>query len=129
MSELVLDTSAVLALLNDEMGGTAVADALERERCLMSSVNVAEVASHLAARGVPDATVVKILLSLNLIMAEFDFGTACRCGALRPMTRPLGLSLGDRACLALALERGCPVLTADRAWAKLDLGVDIRVIR
>jgi PIN domain nuclease of toxin-antitoxin system len=129
VSELVLDTSAVLALLNEESGGTAVAEALERDACLMSCVNVAEVAARLGDRSIPEAVVAEIILSLNLSMVEFDFGTACQCGALRPMTRSLGLSLGDRACLALALERGCPALTADRAWAKLGIGVDIRVIR
>jgi PIN domain nuclease of toxin-antitoxin system len=95
----------------------------------MSCVNVAEVAARLGDRSIPEAVVAEIMLSLNLAMVEFDFDTACRCGALRPTTRSLGLSLGDRACLALALGRGCPVLTADRAWAKLDIGVDIRVIR
>ncbi len=129
MSELVLDTSAVLALLNDETGAAAVAEVLERDTCIMSSVNVAEVAARLADRGIPEAVVTEIMHSLNLSMVEFGFGTACRCGALRPATRSLGLSLGDRACLSLALERGRSVLTADRAWVGLDLGVDIRVIR
>jgi ribonuclease VapC len=129
VSEWVLDTSAVLALLNDEIGGAAVAEALECSACLISCVNVAETMSRFAERGIPEAVAAQIVLGLNLIMVEFGFEMARRCGALRPTTRSLGLSLGDRACLALALERGCPVLTADRAWAKLDLGVDIRVIR
>jgi len=48
---------------------------------------------------------------------------------LRPLTKPLGLSLGDRTCLALAIDRECPVMTADRNWAKLNIGVPIQLIR
>jgi PIN domain nuclease of toxin-antitoxin system len=129
VSEVVLDTSAVLALLNDEVGGVTVAKALERDACLMSCVNVAEVVGRFAQRGLPEVEAKRIMLSLNLDVVALDFRAACRCGALRPATRPLGLSLGDRACLTLALERGSGVLTADRAWAELDLGVEIRVIR
>jgi len=129
VSELVLDASAVLALLNGEADSAAVAEVLERDACLMSCVNVAEVAARLADRGVPEAVVAEIMHSLNLSAVEFGFGAACRCGALRLATRSLDLSLGDRACLSLAPERGCPVLTADRAWAGLDLGMDTRVIR
>jgi ribonuclease VapC len=129
VNELVLDTSAVLALLNREPGGAVVAEALERGACLISSVNVAETVARLVERGIPDALAAEVLLELNLAPVEFDFATACRCGALRPATRALGLSLGDRACLALALERSRPVLTADRAWTQLDLGMDIRLIR
>lgn len=129
MNERVLDTSAVLALLNQESGAETVAEALEREACLMSAVNVAETVARLVERGVPEAAAVTILLGLKLSTVDFGFATACRAGALRPATRALGLSLGDRACLALALERGCPAMTADRAWAGLDLGLDIHVIR
>jgi ribonuclease VapC len=129
MSELVLDASAVLALLNQEPGAGAVAEALERDACLMSTVNVAETVARLVERGVPEAAAVTILLGLKLSTVNFDFATACRSGALRPATRAFGLSLGDRACLALARERACPAMTADRAWAGLDLGIEVRVIR
>jgi PIN domain nuclease of toxin-antitoxin system len=54
---------------------------------------------------------------------------ARQTGALRPATKALGLSLGDRACLALARRERLPILTADRSWAKLDLGIPIKVMR
>lgn len=62
-------------------------------------------------------------------MAPFDTDLALRAALLRNSTRPYGLSLGDRACLALARREGLPVLTADRSWAKLDVGVEVVLIR
>ena len=96
---------------------------------LIRCVTVAEVAARFAERRVPEAVVAKSMLALNVVMVELDFRTACRCGTLRPGTRSFALSLGNRACLALALELGCAALTADHVRAGLDIGLDIRVIR
>ena len=65
----------------------------------------------------------------GLAIRPFDESLAVEAGFLRPATRQYGLSLGDRACLALALRERIPVVTADRAWSQLDLGIDIQVIR
>jgi PIN domain nuclease of toxin-antitoxin system len=72
---------------------------------------------------------VKNLVALPVEFVDFDFALAAIAGRLRAATRSLGLSLGDRACLALAIERNCPVMTADRSWAKLNLGIPIQLVR
>jgi PIN domain nuclease of toxin-antitoxin system len=66
---------------------------------------------------------------LGLSFIELDPPQARAIAALRPLTRPLGLSLGDRACLALAQQLRRPALTAERSWARLDVGVEVRLIR
>ena len=66
---------------------------------------------------------------LNLRVVAFDEPQARAAARLRFLTRHIGLSLGDRACLALGDRLGCPVVTADRVWASLDVGVAIVVIR
>ncbi|MFZ1106612.1 MAG: PIN domain-containing protein [Hyphomicrobiaceae bacterium] len=70
-----------------------------------------------------------IVYRYRLAIVPFDEELARQTGALRPATRSLGLSLGDRACLALAQRERLPVLTADRSWAKLDLGIAITMVR
>ena len=129
MNRWILDASALLTLLNQELGSAVVAEALERDECCISTVNIAEVVTWLAQKSVPEAEARYVLRKLNLATVEFGFDAACRCGALRPATQALGLSLGDRACLATAQPEKIPVLTADRAWANLDLGLDIHIIR
>ncbi len=126
MSSVVLDASAVLAFLQREPGGV-VAEHLSA--AVISAVNVAEVASRLSDRGVPDGGAREAISALCLEIAAFDHDLAYASAALRPATRRLGLSLGDRACLALAKREGLPALTADRAWASLDMGVEIRLVR
>ena len=64
-----------------------------------------------------------------LEVVPFDEDLARQTGALRPVTKSLGLSLGDRACLALAQRERLPIVTADKSWAKLDLGIAIKVVR
>jgi PIN domain nuclease of toxin-antitoxin system len=125
----MLDASAVLALLHAESGADAVYQAMTSGQCGISSVNLAEVAARLSDRGVPPEVVQESLASLGLETLDFRLPHALRSGTLRSMTRASGLSLGDRACLATAEIEGAGVLTADRAWAALDLGLDIRVIR
>lgn len=127
MAEVVLDASAVLALLRGEPGADAVAAWVGRAR--ISAVNWAEVVGQLARAGVAREDVALALDALRLEVVPLDAGLADEVGWLDPRTRPRGLSLGDRACIALARRDGLPALTADRAWLGLDVGVEVRVIR
>jgi ribonuclease VapC len=127
MNEVVLDASALLALLNSEPGSATVAAAFPR--VAIGAVNLSEVVSKLVERGMPAEAVRAILEDLDLDVHPFDAESAYATGALRTATRQLGLSLGDRACLALGQRLDRPVLTTDGAWKSLDVGVTIRPIR
>jgi PIN domain nuclease of toxin-antitoxin system len=96
---------------------------------LVSAINAAEVAAKLNERGMEAESVRAWIEGFKFTVMPFDSMAAYATGRLRMPTRRLGLSLGDRACLALALKEDVPVLTADRAWRELDLGIEIRVIR
>ena len=124
----LLDASALLAYLQRELGFEAVREAL-REGAAISAVNLAEVAGKLKARGKDPERIVRRLLAMGLEVLPFTLEEAVEAGALDPLTRPLGLSLGARACLAAGRVRGLAVLTADRTWAGVDLGVPVEVIR
>lgn len=123
----VIDASALLALLQDEPGGGRVAEVLPD--AVISAVNIAEVVTKLCDKGFqPDqARETLEMLSLNII--DFDLPQAVAVGALRRTTRAFGLSLGDRACLALAARSGGPAMTTDGIWAKLEIGVTVELIR
>lgn len=125
--DCVLDASAVLAVIRGESGAEMVE--VQLARALISAVNFAEVISRLSDLGVPNAVAVSSVMELGAEVAIFDDLAAVSVGALRVKTRIRGLSLGDRACLALALSAGLPALTADRVWAELDLGVEVVLIR
>ncbi|HEX6000817.1 MAG TPA: type II toxin-antitoxin system VapC family toxin [Hyphomicrobiaceae bacterium] len=127
MASAILDASALLAHIGGEPGADGL-DALAGE-ALISAVNLAEVLAKLSERGLSQRDADGIVYRYRLEVIPFDEELARQTGALRPATRSLGLSLGDRACLALAQRERLPVLTADRSWAKLDLGVAIRVVR
>jgi len=127
VSKIVVDSSALLARLHREPGAEVVAPYLSA--ALVSAVNLAEVGARLADGGMPEKVARQAIESLGVSVAPFDEDLAYASAALRLATRRRGLSLGDRACLALALERSLPVLTADRAWAELDIGVEVRLIR
>jgi PIN domain nuclease of toxin-antitoxin system len=127
MTEVVLDSSAILAQLQGEMGGDLVAGYMPE--AFLSAVNLAEVAQKLVNDGATDQGVRDTLADLPCDVVDFDRPMAMRVGILRRTTRERGLSLGDRACLALAERLGLPVLTADRAWADLDLGIEVVLIR
>ena len=124
---VVLDASAVLALVNSEPGADVVGAVVSK--AAMSSVNLSEVVAKLAVGGMPEEAIREVLEELNLEITPFDSEQAYKAGLLRPLTRPIGLSLGDRACIALGISLGCDVLTADRSWAGLDLGVGVKLIR
>ena len=95
----------------------------------MLSVNLAEVATFFTNGGAPIGEVRDILNDLHLAIIPFDDELAYDSAGLRPATKHAGLSLGDRACLALAKRESLPALTADRAWSGLDIGVEVRLIR
>lgn len=123
----VLDSSALLALLLDEPGWPLVSEMLRS--AIISSVNFSEIVSRLQDRGFSDSQIDLVLRPLPLAVVAFSKEQAVAAGQLRRSTRSAGLSLGDRACLALALETGGVAITADRAWTGLDIGVDVRLIR
>ena len=124
----LLDASALLAYLQREPGFEAVREAL-REGAAISAVNLAEVAGKLKVRGKDQERIVRRLLAMGLEVLPLTLEEALEAGALDPLTRPLGLSLGDRACLAAGKVRGLAVLTADRTWAGVVPGVDVVVVR
>lgn len=125
---MLLDASALLALLQAEVGWEKVADAL-REGGVISAVNLAEVAAKLSDHGVPEVEGEGLLTSLGLMVVPFDEGLAYQTGRLRRKTSSAGLSLADRACLALAQRDGLGVLTADHAWTGLVADVEVSVLR
>lgn len=126
MPRAVLDASALLAVLYREPGSVVV----ERyfTQAVVSSVNLSEVAAKLSDHGVDSQEVLEILSGLGLEVREFDTELALMAGALREVTRPLGLSLGDRACLALGIAEGAPILTTDRAWADVPIETTAEVV-
>ncbi len=125
----VFDSSAVLAVLFNEPGAEQAIRWLEDDEAVISSVNQAEVLAKLLDTGLSEADVAAIGQQLPLQVLPFSAQQARIAGNLRPATRAIGLSLGDRCCLALAREQpGAQVVTADRAWAGL-AGFDIALIR
>lgn len=119
-----LDASALIGLLRGEPGADRVEAVLSD--AVISSVNYSEVVAKIVERGGTAELAASILDPLYLDVVEFDRPQAVEAGRLRALTRRAGLSLGDRACLALAATRGVTVLTADRAWAELALP-DLRI--
>lgn len=123
----VLDASAVLAYLFEEPGGDIVADVIAG--ACISTVNLAEVATRVARNGMDPQQLAGDIEDMNVEVAPFAVRDALAAATLEPDTRRFGLSLGDRACLALGLARRDTVYTADRVWAELDIGVKIIPIR
>jgi ribonuclease VapC len=131
--DLVLDASALLAYLRDEPGAAEVEAAL-RQRPAISAVNWAEVLSKLADFGYDSDEAAKQLSNANvsgdgLTIWPFDERFAQDVARFRNQTRRIGLSLGDRACLALGMFLKVPVFTADRRWNETGIPVTLRLIR
>jgi PIN domain nuclease of toxin-antitoxin system len=120
VADVVLDASAVLALLNREPGGERVEDYLADG--VVSAVNAAEVLSKLADAGLTPGEAKESLSLLGISIVAFELRDAEAVAALRGHTKSKGLSLGDRACLALGLRLGAVVVTAERSWAGLKIG-------
>jgi ribonuclease VapC len=130
---LVLDASALLAYLRDEPGTDVVTEAIAGG-AVISTVNLAEVLSRSADRGADPARLATELIQGGLLdgaitVESFTAADAIDAARMRPLTRDAGLSLGDRACLALARRLAAPALTADTAWHGVAHGVELRPIR
>ena len=123
----MLDTSAVLAVFNQEPGADVITPLLPRSA--ISAVILGEIATKMAEWDVPPAIYGEWLDLFGLQIVSFDRAQASAAGFLRRRTSRLGLSLGDRACLALAASFGVPAYTSDKAWAKFDSGVDVKLFR
>lgn len=128
MSSIVLDASALLAVLTSEPGGEKLTPQL-LDAAVVSTVNLAEVQSKLVREGADPDEAWENVLSPIREAAEFTREQAKIAGSLITQTRTLGLSLGDRACLALGIALNAPIYTADRSWKNLKLGVRIHVVR
>jgi PIN domain nuclease of toxin-antitoxin system len=124
---LVVDASAILAVVHEEPGHERVRSLLVG--AAVSGVNLSEAGAKLLDRNFGEAKTRERLDELLLDVHPFDRDAAFAAASLRPLTRHLGLSFADRACLALALRLSLPVLTGDRAWAGLTIGLDIRLFR
>jgi PIN domain nuclease of toxin-antitoxin system len=125
--DVVLDSSALLAVLKQEPGADLVRARMPG--AAISAVNYAEVISKLIDHGMPPDAAAETAMAALLEVSALDQDLAAAAGMLRADTRGAALSLGDRACLALAAHLGAPALTADRAWAQVDVDVEIVLIR
>lgn len=125
----VLDASAVLAWIFREPGADRVASLMQTETCWLCSVNAAEIVSRLADAERPEAALRQVIDHIGAQLVPFDHSHATESGLMRPLTRHLGLSLGDRACLAVAKLANATAVTADRPWLQLNIGISIECIR
>ena len=127
MTAIVFDSSVLIAILKQERGyeqGEALLS-----QALVLTINLAEVATYLARQGAPLETIQAILDQFPCQIVDFTNELVALSGFLYHQTRPFGLSLGDRSCLALAVARNLPVLTADTAWTNLSLSIEIQTLR
>lgn len=124
---IALDASALLAFLFAEPGQEHVGAVLDQS--CMSAVNLAEVASRFARDGHDPGALLARIAGAGIEIVAFLEEDAALVAALSSLTQVQGLSLGDRACLALAIARDIPAMTADRAWTRLEIAVPIQCIR
>jgi ribonuclease VapC len=125
---VIADSSALIALLKGEPGATVVAN--NRDRLSVSSVNYCETLQYLIRIGHPAERAVLLTRNLKIPVVAASSEHGARAASLQNLTRSYGLSLGDRFCIALALESEAPVLTADRIWADLVIpGLHVQLIR
>jgi len=128
MNEVVLDASAILAVLFHERGAENLTEEI-LQRAIASTVNLAEVQSKLVKMGRSPEDAWEDTLSLDTAAATFTSEQAKTAGSLIAQTEKMGLSLGDRSCLALAIALNAPVYTTEQLWKNLKVGVPIHVIR
>jgi len=129
MTHVVLDASAVLALLKGERGASKVAGVIADAS--VCAINQAEVVSHFVHLGAPIEEVRAMLGTLPYTVVAADDLLAWEAGGLRSVTASAGLSLGDRFCLALAKRLGVAAYTADKSWRDIasEAGAKITLIR
>jgi PIN domain nuclease of toxin-antitoxin system len=127
VASIVFDASVILAHLNSEPGADRAAAFLGD--AIMCAVNYSEIVAKLVERGARVSLIQPALSRYGLQIVPFDEDLAERAGALRAKTKSFGISLGDRACLALAERSRLPVLTADRIWKDLDLHIEVQILR
>jgi PIN domain nuclease of toxin-antitoxin system len=129
--KIVIDTSAVIALINREEGFEVVEKRIGN--AIISSVNFSEVITvanrELFEAEEERAEGLKLIRNTFSHIIEFDAEQAIIAASFDPLTRKYGLSLGDRSCLALAQQQKLPVLTADKIWKDLDFGIKVQLIR
>jgi len=123
---VVLDASALIAMLKGERGAAKVAAGIAGAR--VSSVNYAEVVSHFVHAGMPERQVDAMLDPLPVAIVPADKALAQIAGRLRATTADAGLSLGDRFCLALAKREGLPAWTSDQNWKKIADAAEVKVV-
>lgn len=124
---VVLDASALLAVLHKEPGADLVIRHMRGAH--VSVVNICEVLTKAAEHGADAVVTLDILNSYGFRTRAFRDADAVAAAMLRPATKHLGLSLGDRACLVLAKFEALPILTSDTQMARAELGIDVRLIR
>ena len=125
-NKIVFDSSAILALLNEEAGKEMVSENLDR--AVVSTVNIVEVATVLIRKGLKSEEIFNLLKETFLHIEDFDLEQSVIAASFKDVTKN-GLALGDRACLALAKSKNLPVLTADKVWKGLELGIKVKLIR
>jgi PIN domain nuclease of toxin-antitoxin system len=125
VTSVVLDASALLAMLLGEPGAEKVKAALDG--ILLCTVNLAQIVSHYAKLGASRRDIETMLRPLPIRVVPVDAALTYEAGMLRPLTFPGGLPLGDRYCLALAKREGVPALTAERRWPDIAAEADVRV--
>lgn len=126
--QVVLDSSALIASFLQEKGCEKVDSAIA-SGAAVSAVNLAEVYGKVVYEGWNLQQAISNIKALGLVILSFEEDEAKISAELYPVGKSLGLSLGDRACLGLGLKLGLPVLTADKTWSKLNLGIDIHILR
>ena len=127
MTSAVLDASALLAVMNSEPGANIVRASLVG--ALISAVNYSEVMKKTVERAVAVESLHALIKSAAIEIVPFDTALAEATAALYPETKPFGLSLADRACMALGLQRSATVLTADGNWKLVKISLKVKLIR
>ncbi len=125
----VMDSSALLAVSKGERGAEEVMELMESQDCVISSVNMAEVATRLLDMGLPPEQLDRACRQFGIDVIDFNHEQAVACAALRPLTKSSGLSLGDRACLALAKLMQGTAVTSDHAWQDVKAAVGVPIIQ
>jgi len=121
MSKAVFDSSAILALFYNETGKPKVLSLLDEYDPLISAANFCEIVTKLISDGLVTDVATEMFSGLEIDIIDFDAQHAIQAAELRPITEHLGLSLGDRTCLALAIQENATAITADRTWSNLDV--------